>query len=72
MALFPLWTPAFSPCHWMASYSQLLLWVSFLPGADGSSLTCRKVDIYHLLWPAALLFTRCGFTAWGSVCPAVQ
>lgn len=72
MASFLLWTPAFSRCHWMAGYSQLLLWVLFLPGADGSSLTRRKVDIYHLLRPAALLFMLCGFTAWGNVCPAVQ
>lgn len=41
-------------------------------GADGSSLTCRKVDICHLLWPAALLFMLCRYTAWGNVRPAVQ
>lgn len=71
MAPFPLWTPAFFPCYWMDGCYHLV-WGLFVPGADGRSVTCRKVDIYHLLGPAALLFTLCGFTAWGKVLPVIQ
>lgn len=71
MASFPLWSPAFFSLAigWPVTLIYLDL---FLPGADGRSLTCRKVDIYHLLGPAALLFMLCRFTAWGKVLPVIQ